>query len=46
MHAKPIGELARIHEYERGGTLAAQELDCAASHGLYVVGAQRHGWTN
>jgi hypothetical protein len=39
MHAEPIGELARIHERERRRTLATQELDCTASHGLYIFGA-------
>jgi hypothetical protein len=45
MHAKAIGELARIHQRERRRTLATQELDCAASHSLYIFGAQRHGRT-
>jgi hypothetical protein len=45
MHAKPIGELARIHERESRRTLATQELDCAAGHGLYIFGAQRHRHT-
>jgi hypothetical protein len=45
MYTQPIGELARVHEGERRRALATQELDRAASHGLYIFGAQRHDYT-
>jgi hypothetical protein len=45
MYTEPIGELTRVNEGERRRTLATQELDGTASHGLYIFGAQRHGYT-